>query len=595
MMGKNGSGWRHRIAAILCAAIGWTLHAAGPISVSELHYLDPDDGDLDFIELINIGSTSYDLTGARFTLGITYTFSANTVLDPGERLVVVRDRTKFVARYGSAMRLAEGSFSGGFSSDGEQVMLLASGGATLLDFTFGTSGRWPSRPDGLGSTLECVDPAGDLNDPNNWRASAEWLGSPGRPGAGPQRVVVINEVLAHTDPPLEDAVELMNLTDQPVAIGGWYLSDSRARPKKFRIPEGTVIPAHGFIVFYEQAGTGASSGFNRSGTGDSPDFAFSSAYGEEAVLMSADAAGNLQLWMDTVKFEATANGVSVGRYPDGTGKLTTLSGLSFGTQVTADYPSEFLSVFRTGSGASNAAPVVGPVVFSQIQYHPPAGGDEFLELQNNSTQAVPLYDPEYPTNTWRLRDAIDFDFPPAVILEAGAKALVVPIDPQLFRMKYSIPTDIPVFGPWTNALNNAGERVALFQPDTPQGATGSDAGYVPYVVVEDVEYLPIPPWPLAADGTGPALRRKDIRQFGNDAANWEAESTTDPEPPILSIAALDSGVQLTFEAETGRIYRLEQTAALSETWNDLGVIPTSGGPVQVDLGSTPGFFRVRLE
>lgn len=595
MIWGNLSGWRSRTLAVFCAVVGWTLQAAGPISVSELHYLDPEDGDLDFIELINIGSTSYDLAGAQFTLGITYTFGPNTVVDPGERIVVARNRTKFTTRYGAGVRLAEGNFSGGFSSGGEQVTLLASNGTTLLDFTYGTSGRWPGRPNGLGSTLECVDPAGDLNNPNNWRASAEWLGSPGRPGVGPQRVVAINEVLAHTDPPLEDAVELLNLTDQPVDIGGWYLSDSRANPKKFRIPDGTVIPPREFKVFYEMAGASSSPGFNRSGNGNPPDFAFNSANGEDAVLMSADAVGNLQLWMDTVKFEATANGVSVGRYPDGTGKMTTLSRPTFGTAVMADYPPEFLSVFRTGQGASNAAPLVGPVVFSRIQYHPPAGGDEFLELQNNSTEAVPLYDPEYPENTWRLRDAVNFDFPPAVILEAGAKALVVPIDPQLFRTKYSIPTDIPVFGPWTNALNNAGERVALYKPDPPQGPDHPDAGFVPYVVVEEVEYSPDPPWPVAADGTGPALRRKDIHQYGNEASAWEAENTAGPDPPTLSIVVRETGAQLTFEAEAGRVYRMEQKAALSEAWNDGGVIPTSGGPVQVDLGSTPGFFRVRVE
>ena len=62
----------------------------------------------------------------------------------------------------------------------------------------------------------------------------------------PLTSVVINEVLTHTDPPLEDAIELANLTAVPVNIGGWYLSDSQSQLQKFRIPDGTVIPAGGF-------------------------------------------------------------------------------------------------------------------------------------------------------------------------------------------------------------------------------------------------------------------------------------------------------------------------------------------------------------
>src|SRR5262249_60290876 len=54
-------------------------------------------------------------------------------------------------------------------------------------------------------------------------------------------------------PPLEDAIELYNPTQNDVAIGGWYLSDRRddgASLRKFQIPAGSVIPAGGYAVFY---------------------------------------------------------------------------------------------------------------------------------------------------------------------------------------------------------------------------------------------------------------------------------------------------------------------------------------------------------
>ncbi|HAB17966.1 MAG TPA: lamin tail domain-containing protein [Verrucomicrobiota bacterium] len=578
---------------LVCA----TLSAAGQLSVSELNYHDEQDPDLEFIELINQGTTPVTLTGAQFTSAITYTFGSPTLLAGNERIVIVRDRAKFISRYGTAgIRLADGAFMGRFADEGELVTLVDANQLTLVAFSYRPDGRWPSRPDGLGSTLECVDPAGNLDDPDNWRSSAEWHGSPGRAGVGPQRTVVINEILAHTDPPLEDAIELKNLTDQPVNIGGWYISNSRANPMKFRIPNGTVIEGGRFKVFYELAGTGDPAGFNPTGDGNSPSFTFSSAHGDEAVLLSADANGNPKLWMDAVTFEATANGISLGRYPDGAGKLTTLSQLTFGTEVNAAYPPEFITLFRQGLGASNAAPKVGPIVFRRIQYHPAAGEDEFLELQNNSDQTVSLYDPEHPENTWRLRDAVDFDFPGGVALESGARCLVVAIDPAQFRTRYSVPANIPVFGPWTNALSNGGERVALYQPDPPQIQPHPDAGFVPYVLVEEINYSPLPPWPTAPDGGGPALKRKDVSQFGNNPLAWEAENTVPPTPPHLGIAVLPQGVRLSFVAEPGRTYRLERTSSLGQGWNDQGLIPTPapGGSVSVDV-LLPGLFRVEAE
>ena len=62
---------------------------------------------------------------------------------------------------------------------------------------------------------------------------------------------MVNEVLAHTDLPLLDSIELYNTTDAAIDIGGWYLSDSNANYQKYRIPDGTVLAAHEYRVFDE--------------------------------------------------------------------------------------------------------------------------------------------------------------------------------------------------------------------------------------------------------------------------------------------------------------------------------------------------------
>src|SRR5206468_10369267 len=74
------------------------------------------------------------------------------------------------------------------------------------------------------------------------------------PGASNYRLltnVVINEALTHSDEPLEDAIELFNLTDQLIDVSGWWLSDDKGTLQKYQIPFPTTLPAHGFAVVYE--------------------------------------------------------------------------------------------------------------------------------------------------------------------------------------------------------------------------------------------------------------------------------------------------------------------------------------------------------
>ena len=68
---------------------------------------------------------------------------------------------------------------------------------------------------------------------SDWRASAKVGGSPGADDPVLSvPAVQVSEVLAHTDLPQWDAVELVNPGDVPAEIGGWFLTDDRSDPKK---------------------------------------------------------------------------------------------------------------------------------------------------------------------------------------------------------------------------------------------------------------------------------------------------------------------------------------------------------------------------
>jgi len=297
-----------KFAVVLFAGAWVSLAAqARPISMAEINYNPIGGSDFEYVELVNPGPSPFVLTGCKFSSGIEYTFGALTLV-PGARVVVARDLTKFASRYPGVS--AVGPFNKKLSDDGDTVVFSSALGDELFRVKYDSKGAWPSRANGFGSSLEVVDPNGDLNDPLNWRSSAEYNGSPGKAGIGTVRTVVINEVMAHTDPPFEDAVEFKNLTDQAIDLGGYYLSNSRAQPMKFLFPKPFIVPAHGYAVIYEQS-------FNNSSQGGNA-FTFNSAHGDEAVLLAADASGKPTLWLDAVSFDASANGVSFGRYPDGT-------------------------------------------------------------------------------------------------------------------------------------------------------------------------------------------------------------------------------------------------------------------------------------
>ena len=69
--------------------------------------------------------------------------------------------------------------------------------------------------------------------------------------------IIINEFMASNDKTIDDEhgnssdwIELANIGDYDIDIGGFYLTDSLNTPDKWQIPESTVIPSKGFILFW---------------------------------------------------------------------------------------------------------------------------------------------------------------------------------------------------------------------------------------------------------------------------------------------------------------------------------------------------------
>ena len=465
-------------------------------------------------------------------------FSPNW-LQPGEYVLVVKNRFAFESRYGTGHRIA-GEYTGKLDNAGDHLTLSGAVGEPILDFNYRDG--WHPLTDGLGFSLVRTS-LGAAGEPAGWRVSSAPGGSPGQVDPAPTVLasIRVNEALTHSLFPAVDSIELFNPTTNAVNLGGWFLSDDFFTPMKFCIPTNTFIAAGGFVVFTEND-------FNAGGAG----FALDADH-DDVWLFSGDANANLTGYAHGFSFAAAEEGVSFGRHTISTGE------------------EEFVAQIANTLGGTNAGPRVGPVVMTEIMFHPPDSGTnenflaEFIELQNITATNVALFDPNVPTNTWRLRNAVDFDFPTNLTLPAGGRLLVVGFNPVndpaslvAFRAAYPLSTNAPLYGPWSGHLDNAGERIELKKPGVPT------AGGVPSILVEAVRYQPAVPWPVGTDGEGASLQRIAAAAYGNEPTNWCASA---PTPGAMNELNFAPAVTLTAPT-SGSVFTAPTNLTLAATASD---------------------------
>lgn len=513
----NGGNWSPLVEAVF-----YPPQDLSKLALTEIMYNPPALGantgsSLEFLELKNTGTNTLNLSGLMFTSGITFTFTNGTALAPGQFFVLARNAAAFTSKYPAVT--VHGTYTGQLDNAGEQLALSHALGTPIFSVAYDDRPGWPVGPDVADFSLVQANP-GVSQAPDRghrWRASTNPGGSPG--AADPATTipsVAISEVLAHTDLPQRDAIELYNPAGTNVNVGGWFLTDETDTPKKFRIPDNTIIPAGGRIYFDEDefnATPGATNSFLLSSSGDDVHF------------FSANTNGTLTGYSHSVEFGASFNGASFGRHVNSAGE---------------EFFPRQLSVTL---GSTNPGAVIGPVVISEIHYHPDASGNEFVELLNLTGSPVTLRHGAYPTNTWKL-GGVDFTFPTDVTLDAKSTLLVVATNPAVFRAKYEVPEHIQIFGPYAGQMQDDGENVELLAPDNP------NTNGVPYVVMDAVRYNDRDPWPPAADGSGLSLQRVPANGYGNEPMNWIAAAPT----PGDAVGAGDSdgdGLPDAWEDENG--------------------------------------------
>lgn len=523
-MPNGGTNWVLNLPTIGMPNIAASLGNARLLKINEW-MADPASGE-DWFEVFNPNPEPVDISGFRLSDSLSDLLKHS--LPP---LSFMGNSLHAFQKFTADNTLVAGADHVNFklSASGEALAMATPGGVLIDGISFGLQITGTSQgrlPDGAGEIV---------NFPNS--------ASPGAPNYLPLATVAINELLSHSDPPMEDAVEIYNPGLAPVDISGWFLSDSPINLRKFQIPARTIVPAAGYTVLYEyQFNSDLNEGFS-----------FSSAKGDEVFLSQATTNGVLTGYRAHASFGPSEYGVSFGRYRTSLGDhFVAMARRTFGRDIPAS-----VDDFRLGTGLANSAPKIGPVVISEIMYHPPGTNDalEFIELQNITASAIPLFDPLNPAHTWRLRKGIDFEFPEGTLIPAAGFLVVVSFDPvndsvsrAAFGTAYG--SRAAIVGPFRGNLNGS-DTIELQKPDAPQTLPGPDFGLVPYVVVERIDYQDAAPWPTAADGTGPSLQRIDALAYGNDPINWQAVLPTPGTAGASSTDADNDGLPNDWETAYG--------------------------------------------
>ncbi len=452
--------------------------------LSEIMYHPParaDGRNLEFVELYNARAIFEDLSGWRLAGDLDFTFPAGFQLQAGDFVVVAASPEDLKAVYGITNVM--GPYTGALSNGGGTLKLMNNEGAERLSVTYGTEGSWPVAADGAGHSLVLARPSYGEDQPQAWAASERIGGSPGGIDPlylAPERNVVINEFLAHTDEPQFDFIELYNRSNAEVDLSGCILTDSPAT-NRFRLADGTKVPARGFLAFDQ----------NQLG------FALSSA-GETIYLISSNATRVL----DAVRFGGQENGVSMGRFPDGGPELRRLQSP---TQAQANAP------WRREE-----------IVINEVMYKPITddSDDEFIELYNRTASNVDL-------SGWRFTEGVQLKLPANTVVPAGG-CLVVARNASRMLANYPQLGSTNLVGDYSGSLANNGERVALAKPDDVVSTNefGERMTNRIWITVAELAYAAGGRWGKWADGGGSSLELTDPNSDSWQAANWADSDET---------------------------------------------------------------------
>jgi hypothetical protein len=135
--------------------------------------------------------------------------------------------------------------------------------------------------------------------------------------------------------------------------------------------------------------------------------------------------------------------------------------------------------------------------FNEIMYHPATNEPamEWVELRNQLAVDIDISD-------WSIRGGIQFTFASNTIVRGGGY-IVVAVSPASLQAVTGLAN---IVGPFTGRLNNAGDTLQI----------RNNSGRV----VDEISYGVDGDWPVAPDGSGVSLAKRDAETASGPGANW---------------------------------------------------------------------------
>ena len=442
--------WKERVSTsalltatvLLAATVGLSAPVwANPYAVviNELHYnpFGPDDAREEFIEVWNSGERNVEIGGWRLLEGVEYRFPDETLLRAGEYIIVARDVVAWRARL-DGVRVF-GPYSRALDNDGEIVQLVDPRGREIGRVHYRDGASWPEEADGLGPTLELLEPRLDYDRSQCWAPSRFFGGTPGQPnsrlrsefpfrGADQPVSLLVNEVRPGND----GYIEIFNAGRDAVETDGLRVLNLEGQFA--RLPSRRVIGEGHWLVDAETLGFAPT---------NQPTL---------YVLLGSDG----RQWFDALATAAIPEGQSFGRdvlncVPSGRDPWPCAGGRADGFVVTPT-PGGF-NRFRPDRRV-----VIHEVLFATRFEGPSeecprdcADAAQWIELHNRSDEEVDLH-------RWRLTNGVTFTFPNGARIPPRDYVVVAA---NLERFRSTHPAVTNVFGDWDGSLGRRADTIHL--------------------------------------------------------------------------------------------------------------------------------------
>lgn len=333
---------------------------------------DPNGDYPDWIEFHNTSDKELDIGGLGasddVTAGVKYVFPAGTSVPANGYIVLWCS--------GEATDSAHAPFR---ISAADSVVLFGASGNTLETFVLKAVDSGLSYAKDSSGTWAAMQPSpGYANDAAGIATYEASLQSETDAG------VYINEFMASNSTTLIDAygiysdwIELYNATDADYDLSGGGISDTLTQPKKYVFPEGTTVPAHGYLVIF----CSGNEGLAENGELHAP-FGLR-AFGEDVVLTSKGGA-----ILDSVTYTSQHTDASFARVPDGTGEF------GVNTHPTPGYPNDEAgySAFMAANAYPRGTLSISEIIGANISIKAAADGNyyDLIELTNAGAEPVSL-------------------------------------------------------------------------------------------------------------------------------------------------------------------------------------------------------------